>query len=141
MPMTKAMHGGLPMPVARSRWLDRTLFGLGFALLHALSWPGVEARADQGMAPSARDLTALNPRAAAVPMPASAGASCNANAPLVDPQRAADQRAAMQRLAQAVHGDGAVVMNGRGYAYETETDPTLELMRIQLEARAASPPE
>jgi hypothetical protein len=127
------------MRVAHSRWLDRALFGLAFALLLALSWPGVEARAEGDLAPSARDLTSLNPRAAAVLAPA--GATCNASPPLVDPQRAADQRAAMARLAHALHGDGVVVMNGRGHAYPKESDPTLELMRIQLEARAANPRE
>ena len=122
------------MGAAQPRWLDRALFGLGFALLLALSWPGVEARADDGIAPSERDLTALSPTPSAQPLPA--GVSCNANAPIVDPQRAAEQRAAMQRLAEAMKAEGFEPMGNRGYAYKSEGDPAAELERVQLEANA-----
>jgi len=125
------------MYVAKPCLLHRALACAGFALVLGLSWPGVEARAEGDIAPSARDLTALNPRVA--PVPATPGAACRANTPIVDPQRAAAQRETMQRLAQAMKSEGLVVMNNRGSSYEAERDPTLELMRIQLEARAAGP--
>jgi hypothetical protein len=126
------------MPAVRTIWLDHTLFALALVALLALSWPGVEARAEGDIAPSARALTSLSSGAIELPStPARSGATCQASAPVVDPQRAGAQRAAMQRLAQAMQAEGFVVMNGRGHAYPTENDPTAELMKIQAEAAHA----
>jgi hypothetical protein len=129
------------MPSATPRWLDRALAGSALALGLALSVPGVRAHAETDLAPSARDLTSLSsPSAAARPV-RTAGATCKAEAAMVDPQLAARQRAAMQQLAKAGKADGVVRMNNRGSSYATDSDPMLELMRIQLEARARDPRE
>jgi len=124
------------MENARATLWDRLLFAAAFALLLALSWPGVEARADSDLAPSSRELTSLG--AAPAPQAASAGASCAA----ADPRLVADeydkQRALMQKLAQAMaaEGDGEFrALDGRGYGYFPDRNPALELARLQREAQ------
>jgi len=136
------------MQNAPATLVDRLLFAAAFALLVALSWPGVEARADSGLAPSSRDLTRLDAQPSApTQAPAPAGASCAAG----DPQLVADeysrQREMMRKLAEAIaeEGDGEfVALDGRGYGYFPERNPALELARLQreaqLEARAKAQP-
>ena len=125
------------MPTTPTTHHDRLLFASAFALLHAHSGPGVEARADSDLAPSSRELTSLESQPAP-PNPLAADASCAAS----DPQLVADeyskQRVLMQKIAQAMadEGDGEVrVLDGRGYGYFPERNPALELMRLQREAQ------
>ena len=127
------------MPTTPATLSDRFAFAAAVALLLALSWPGVEARADNDIAPSSRELTRLGaePGPARIAAPA-ADASCAG----ADPQQMADeyakQRELMQKLAQAMadEGDGEFrVLDGRGYGYFPERNPALELMRLQREAQ------
>jgi len=123
------------MENARATLWDRLLFAAAFALLLALSWPGVEARAESDLAPSSRELTSLDAQPAA-PAP-QAGASCAASDPQLVADEYARQRAMMQKVAQAMaaEDDGEVrVLDGRGYGYFPERNPALELARLQREA-------
>jgi hypothetical protein len=118
---------------------DRVLFIAAFALALALSWPGIEARAESDLAPSSRELTSLG----AAPAP-----SARAQAPSSDSCAAADpalvardydaQRAMMQRLAQAMQAEdagGFQALDGRGYGYFADRNPAIELARLQREAQ------
>ena len=113
---------------------DRVLFGLAFALLLALSLPGVEVRAeDGGAAPPARELLGLD--AKSVNALTQAGASCAAQDPSALIAQYARQQDVMRRVAQAAGPGELKAMNGRGYGYVREGDPALELLRLQMEAR------
>ena len=120
--------------------LDRTVLGLGFALVLALSWPGIEVHAESGIAPSARELTGLNaaPPTLAPPV-AQQGASCAASDPELVAGEMNHQREALQRMAQAMEattGEGeAIALDGRGYGYFPERNPAVELARLQREAQ------
>jgi hypothetical protein len=126
------------MPSANT--LDRTLFGLGFALVLALSWPGIEVHADPGIAPSSRELTGLNaaPPTLAPPV-AQQGESCAASDPELVAGEMNQQREALGRMAQAMEATtgegGAIALDGRGYGYFPERNPAVELARLQREAQ------
>ena len=120
--------------------LDRVLFSLAFALLLALSWPGIEVRADSGIAPSSRELLSLGSKPSPAPAaPLAQGDSCAASDPALVTKQYADQREAMQRLAQAMMADDDggefKVLDGRGYGYFPEQSPGVELARLQREAQ------
>ena len=108
---------------------------LGVAALAALSLPGVHAaRAEADLVPPVKRLFAFD---ASAPARAPAQASCGS-----DPGRAlqaaqARRQAALARIAEHMAGGsgGAVALNGRGYGYPVQRDPSLELARIQEEAR------
>jgi hypothetical protein len=126
------------METARATLWDRLLFAAAFALLLALSWPGVEARAEADLAPSSRELTSLGSAPAPVLPNAEAAASCAASDPALVADEYAKQRAMMQKLAQAMaaEGDGEFrVLDGRGYGYFPDRNPALELARLQREAQ------
>jgi predicted outer membrane lipoprotein len=118
--------------------LDRLLLAAAFALLLALSWPGVEAQAESDLAPSSRELTRLDaPGPVPAPPAAQGGASCAASDPRLVGDEYARQREMMQKLAQAMaaEGDGEFrALDGRGYGYFPERNPALELARLQREA-------
>ena len=122
---------------ARATLRDHALVTAAFSLALALSWPGVQARADSDLAPSSRELTSLG--AAPAPtaqIPSEQGESCAASDPALVAQEYDAQRDAMQRLAQAMQaeGDGEfVALDGRGYGYFPERNPALELARLQRE--------
>lgn len=125
---------------ARASLRDHVLFTAAFALGLALSWPGVEAHADGGLAPSSRSLTGLAaaPAPAAPPTVAAKGDSCAASDPALVGREYDAQRERMQRLAQAMEaqGDGGfVALDGRGYGYFPERNPAIELARLQREAQ------
>jgi hypothetical protein len=128
------------MQTASSTLTDRVLFGLAFALLLALSLPGVEAHADnEGAAPSARELLSLDPKPVAAPPGLSAqGDSCAASDPALVAKEYGGQREAMQRLAQAMlagdEGGEFKVLDGRGYGYFPERNAAIDLARLQREA-------
>jgi hypothetical protein len=116
---------------------DHAFVTAAFALALALSWPGVQARADSDLAPSSRELTSLGAASApAAQSPSAQGESCAASDPALVAQEYDAQRAAMQQLAQAMQaeGDGEfVALDGRGYGYFPERNPALELARLQRE--------
>jgi len=122
---------------ARATLRDHAFVTAAFAIAVALSWPGVEARADSDLAPSSRELTGLGAAPApAAPIPSAQGESCAASDPALVAQEYDAQRGAMQRLAQAMQaeGDGEfVALDGRGYGYFPERNPALELARLQRE--------
>ena len=128
------------MQTATPTLLDRVLFSLAFALLLALSWPGIEVRADSGLAPSSRELLSLDSKPAPAPAaPLAQGDSCAAADPELVAKQYADQREAMQQLAQAMmagdEGGEFKVLDGRGYGYFPERSPGIELARLQREAQ------
>jgi hypothetical protein len=121
---------------ARATLRDHLLFAAALALLLALSWPGVAAHAEDGIAPSSRELTGLG--AAPAPIAAAPGDSCAAADPNLVAKQYDAQREAMQRLAQAMQaeGDGDVrVLDGRGYGYFADRNPGIDLARLQREAQ------
>ncbi len=124
---------------AHATLLDRVLFSAAFALALALSWPGIEARAESDLAPSSRELTRLGAAPApAAPLPSAAGDSCAASDPALVGQEYDAQRAMMQRVAQAMQADGEgefQALDGRGYGYFADRNPALELARLQREAQ------
>jgi hypothetical protein len=126
------------MRSSASSWVDRSLFALWFGVLLALAWPGVEVKAEEArdVAPSARELLGMRARSAAAPAAANAAPGCEAK----DPSRLAAQyeqrQQQMREIAQAMGGGELKPMNGRGYLYEQQRNPALDLLRIQLEARA-----
>ena len=123
------------MQTASSTLSDRVLFGLAFALLLALSLPGIEVRAEgDGAAPPARELLGLD--AKSVNAPTQAGASCAAQDPSALMAQYARQQEVMRQLALADGPGELKPMNGRGYGYVRQGDPALELLRLQAEARA-----
>ena len=129
------------MQIAPPTLIDRVLFGLAFALLFALSLPGIEARAESDLAPSSRELLSLDAQPSRVaPLPTGSGSSCAAADPALQAKQYDTQREAMQRLAQAVMADDEAgefkVLDGRGYGYQPQRDPAVELMRLQREAQA-----
>jgi hypothetical protein len=125
---------------ARATLRDHALFTAALALAIALSWPGIEARAEGDLAPSSRELTGLGAAAAPAAQPPSAqGSSCAASDPTLVGQEYDAQRDALQRLAQAMQADGDgefVALDGRGYGYFPERNPAIELARLQREAQA-----
>ena len=125
------------MSASHTNTRDRAMFGLGLALLLALSWPGVEASAESDLAPSSRALTSL----AGAPEPTAplpvAGESCAASDPALVAKAYDARRAQMEAIAAAMQGqeDGDfVALDGRGYGYFPERNTALELARIQREA-------
>jgi hypothetical protein len=123
---------------ARATLRDHVLFAAASALALALAWPGVEARADSDLAPSSRELTSLGAASAPAPLPGAQGDSCAASDPALVGQAYDAERAAMQRLAQAMQAEGEgdfVALDGRGYGYFPERNPALELARLQREAQ------
>jgi hypothetical protein len=116
--------------------IDRALFALSFVLLLSLAWPGVEARADQprDIAPSSRELIGLGK-----PQPPEPAAAPAAGCEVPDAQEVAvqeaRQRELMRRLAQETGPGDLRPMNGRGVAYERQSDVALELARLRVEAR------
>ena len=124
------------MHTASPTLMDRVFFGLAFALLLALSLPGIEVRAESDLAPSSRELLSLE--AKQVPAPMVQGDSCAGSDPALVAKQYADQRDAMQRLAQAMmaadEGDQFLVLDGRGYGYFPERNPAIDLARLQREA-------
>jgi hypothetical protein len=104
--------------------------------LAALSLPGVEAaRAEADLLPPVAQLFAFD--AASPPQRhAAPSAVCGADPNLALRRADADRRAAMARIAALMAaGSDAEVLNGRGYAYPVRRDPSVELVRIQQEAR------
>ena len=119
--------------------LDRVLFALGFALLIALAWPGIRVNAEEprDIAPSARDLTGLRSRPLAAPVAANTAPGCEAQDPSIVAAQYAQRQQQMRDAARAMGGGGTLKpMNGRGYAYAQPSDPALDLLRLQMEARA-----
>jgi|GEM_PF-5730555 len=124
------MHSSIAISV------DRALFALGFALLLALAWPGIEVSAGEprDLAPSSRELIGLG----TPPPPAAAGApapGCEVPDAKVVAAQEARQRDVMRQLAQATGPGDLQPMNGRGLNYERQTDIALELSRLRAEAR------
>ena len=108
---------------------------LAVAALAALSLPGVHAaRAEADLVPPARRLFAFD---ASAPPKAPVQASCGGDRDRALQAVQARRRAALARIAEQMAGGsgGAVAMNGRGYGYPVQRDPSLELARIQEEAR------
>jgi hypothetical protein len=70
--------------------------------------------------------------------PKTEGNSCAGSDPGLVAERYADQRDAMQRLAQAMmaaeEGGEFKVLDGRGYGYFPERNPAVDLARLQREA-------
>ncbi|MFI5319936.1 MAG: hypothetical protein ACHQ6V_10210, partial [Myxococcota bacterium] len=112
---------------ARATLRDHLLFAAALALLLALSLPGIAAHAEDGIAPSSRELTGLGAAPApGAPIAAAPGDSCAAADPNLVAKQYDAQREAMQRLAQAMQaeGDGEVrVLDGRGYGYFADRNP------------------
>jgi hypothetical protein len=112
---------------------------LAVGALAALSLPGVRAaRAEADLVPPAKQLFAFDARTPAPRAPA-APTSCGAQQVASLRAAQAGREAALARIAEAVAGrpgDEVEVLNGRGYGYPVGRDPSLELLRIQREAKA-----
>jgi hypothetical protein len=103
----------------------------------ALSLPGVHAaRAEADLVPPAKQLFAFD-ASASPPRPA-ATASCGAAQAELSRSAHARRQAALARIAALVAagpGGDAQALDGRGYAYPVQRDPSLEILRIQREAQ------
>ena len=111
------------------------LFAIGG--LAALSLPGVQAaRADTDLVPPVAQLFSWD--AASAPPSQAGPASCAGNQAAVTQQADLRRREAMARIAAVVRaepGGSAEALNGRGYAYPVQRDPSAELRRVVLEAQ------
>ena len=116
--------------------LGNTLRALALGALAALSLPGVHAaRAETDLVPPAKRLFAWD---AAAPAPKQGPTSCAENQAAAMQVADARRQAALARVAaliQADPGGTAQPLNGRGYAYPVQRDPTSELRRVELEAQ------
>lgn len=98
-------------------------------VLAALSLPGVRAaQAEADLVPPASRLFAYG----APPATSSCAVGSTRRAPAVSPQ---DVRRRLAALVAAEPGDRVEALNGRGYGYHVERDVTLEVMKIQQEAK------
>ena len=115
--------------------------------LAALALPAARAaRAESDLLPPVAELFAWN----AEPPPAAGPVTCAAADPAAAvPMAELRRQAALARIAAIVNsepGAAAEPLNGRGYAYPVQRDPSAELRGVVMEAqhqralRAAAPP-
>jgi len=118
----------------RVRFASRVL---AVGVLAAVSLPGVRAaRAESDLVPPAKQLFAYDAKQTPVAERRSGAPSCGANPAVAMQMADAGRAAAMARIAElAGAGGGGEPLNGRGIGYPVHRDPTVEMMRIQQEAR------
>ena len=120
--------------------LVRGLRVLALGGLAALSLPGVRAaRAESDLLPPVAQLFAWD----AAPAPAVGPVTCAASQAAALPRAELRRQEALARIAAVVNADpgaAAEPLNGRGYAYPVQRDPTAELRRVVMEGQRQRSP-
>ena len=120
--------------------LIRGLRTLALGGLAALTLPAVNAaRAETDLLPPVAELFAWN----AEPPPVAGPATCAANQAAALPLAELRRQAALARIAAIVNAEprgAAEPLNGRGYAYPVQRDPSAEMRRVMMEAQHQQAP-